>query len=256
MSISRKRTYNKNLIEEKAFSLIELAAVITIVGFLIAVIVTGKSLMNAATIHSVASNMERYKESVLVFEKIYKSLPGDMSDAYEYWGADCAVSAVKCNGNGDELVAPATNGDVVEQFMAWKHLSLAELISDRIYSGDDSGGIILGETIPLSEFDNAGYWFVNSTSVYGKNGLVFGLGSVGSDLDRFGGAIVPADAERIDYKIDDGKADDGNLYVSRGIPGVGSICTTKAPSESAPSSFINHDKTKSCALYYWMPTSK
>jgi len=254
MSRSRKKEYYNDLSKKNAFSLIELAAVLTIVGFLIAVIVTGKSLINAATIYTVVSNFERYKESVLVFEKIHKSLPGDIPDAFEYWGLNCAVSDVKCNGNGDELVSSVTNGDVVEQYMAWKHLSLSGLISDRVYTGDDSGGVVIGTTLPLSKIDNAGYWFVNSNNVYGKNALVFGLGSVGSESNRFGGAIIPSDAERIDAKIDDGKADSGDLFVSRGIPGTSNTCTTKAATESAPSVFIHNDNTKSCALYYWMPS--
>lgn len=252
MSISIKTFNNKT--KEKAFSLIELAAVITIMGFLIAVISTGKSLVNAATLHSIVSDFERYKESVSVFSKIYLSLPGDIPDAYDYWGANCASSAVECNGDGDENISAVTNGNMVEQYMAWKHLSLADLTTDRIYTGVDDFGIIIGETIPASKFDNVGYWFVNTNSVYGKNGLAIGFGSVGSEVDRFGGGISPRDAERIDYKIDDGKPDSGNLYVSRGITGTNNTCTSKSPTESKPSTFINNDKTNSCALYYWLPS--
>ena len=137
--------------------------------------------------------------------------------------------------------------------MAWAHLALADLLDDKLYSGDGSP-LVIGESIPSSSIDNAGFWLTYSGTVYGKRDNVIGFGSDGNDTedDVFGGAIPPTDAQQIDFKIDDGNPGEGNVFVTRGQPGSASTCTTQSAGGSLPSAYIERDQTSSCAVYFWL----
>ncbi len=234
---------------QAGFTLIELFAVLAIIGFFITVVISGQSLVKAAKLRTVTLELEAYKEAVHVFRKIYHSWPGDMVDAYDYWGADCASSASACNGDGDDLIQAYGSGE--EQYMAWKHLLLAKLIEAPSFSGVDSP-LVLGESIPASEVDEAGYWLTRSDTIYGKRDNVLGLGSIGSSRDKFGSALSAEEAEAIDIKIDDGHPDKGDLFIGRGYGESSGKCVDKSLSSNPPITLRQRDQNPTCALYFWL----
>ncbi|MFN7611184.1 MAG: type II secretion system protein, partial [bacterium] len=58
------------------FSLIELAIVLVILGLLVGGIMSGQSLIRAAELRSVTSDLSRYESAVYTFRDKYSDLPG------------------------------------------------------------------------------------------------------------------------------------------------------------------------------------
>ena len=68
------------------FSLVELSIVLVILGLLVGGVLTGQSLIRAAELRSVSTEYSRYVASVHTFRDKYFALPGDMTNATQFWG--------------------------------------------------------------------------------------------------------------------------------------------------------------------------
>jgi len=116
--------------------------VIIIIGLIIGAIATGSTLIKAAELRKVISQIESYNTAVNTFKLKYNGLPGDMVNATDYWPLDsnCAAgqnsfsTEATCNGNGDGMIGgytfsdpswPATFGEV---FAVFNQLALARLV--------------------------------------------------------------------------------------------------------------------------------
>ncbi len=64
--------------------------------------------MRQAGLRAVISEYNQYNTAITTFYGTYNFLPGDLSNAYAYWGANCSGSAATCNGNGNRKIN--TNG--------------------------------------------------------------------------------------------------------------------------------------------------
>jgi len=138
-----------------AFTLIEIAIVLTIIGLIIGGIFTAQNLIRNTQLQSVIKDVDRYKKAVQLFKEKYGELPGDMPTATNFWGIDtgCVASPLSdatvanaipktatCNGNGDRSIGDstgtalgnATNGR--ESFRMWQQLADAGFI-DGSYTG-------------------------------------------------------------------------------------------------------------------------
>lgn len=190
-----------------AFTLIELAIVLVVIGLLIAGIVAGRSLVEAAKFRKTIQDITAYKVAFLTFRAQYDQLPGDFSDAFTYWGTACADSSANCNGNGDRIINP----HVRENTPSFQHLSMAKLVPNtfpqitNIWSVDATNS-------PVGQWPSSFYTFM-STQVIGSGwsekpntGIWFGSGGVGWP---YGTPLKPLEAQKIDAKIDDGLPDSG-----------------------------------------------
>jgi prepilin-type N-terminal cleavage/methylation domain-containing protein len=140
----------------RGFTLVELSIVIIIIGFLIAGVTAGKSLINAAQLSSIISDYQQFQLAYTGFVDRYRAVPGDMINATSYWPNDgtCGETASNCNGNGDGLIT--YGGSEMHSF--WKELSLSGLISAPIAVVPDTyTGQELGVNIYQSKLSNAGY---------------------------------------------------------------------------------------------------
>ena len=70
-----------------AFSLVELSIVLVILGLLVGGILSGQSLIRAATLRSFVKQHEQHYTAVMSFRDKYSQLPGDMNNATQFWGA-------------------------------------------------------------------------------------------------------------------------------------------------------------------------
>ncbi len=216
----------------QGFTLVELSIVIIIIGFLIAGIAAGQSLIKQAALNSVISDFQMYQTAYTTFVGRYGEVPGDMKDGYAYWGAACGTNDfgtdTSCNGNGNGMIT--LYGDYYnESLIAWKHLSLAGVITSLPGPVNPNVGYginnpTLGQDVPTSKITGAGYsvaagninsWAESTDTFWNDNSTnAVYIGKLEPTpfflLDS--GAISAIDAFNIDQKMDDGHADSsGNL---------------------------------------------
>ena len=124
-------TYNK---KTEGFTLVELAIVIVIIGFLVAGIAVGANMIKQAELRSLITDFQQYQVAYNNFIGRYNKVPGDMDTASSYWNTAgvCGTAAVDCNGDGDGLIEHGTTIATNEVLKAWKVLSLANMISAGI----------------------------------------------------------------------------------------------------------------------------
>jgi prepilin-type N-terminal cleavage/methylation domain-containing protein len=231
---------------KQAFSLVELSIVLVILGLLIGGILTGQSLIRAAELRSVTTDIQKYRASVYSFRDKYLGLPGDLTNAVRFWGAQAgattdgrdatcaalttaATGTVTCNGNGDGLIADAyvdfcTYG--YERYRLWQHLTNAGMVEGKYTGTQDAatmGGTypcrssLIGINVPRSRISNAGFMITHFveplTESNAVNWIIFGgeLSMGGSGLELWGPIIKPEEAWNIDLKMDDGKPFSGVL---------------------------------------------
>lgn len=139
----------------QGFTLVELSIVIIIIGFLIAGIAAGTSLIKQAEINSVVTDFQAYQTAYNNFLGRYSQAPGDFSAGSSVW-ATCAATAANCQGNGNGIIDTA-----VESVASWRELSLAGMISSGIGDPDDATTpLTLGTDAPLSKVSGGGYMMV------------------------------------------------------------------------------------------------
>lgn len=210
-----------NMIKTQGFTLVELSIVIIILGFLIASIAAGTSLIKQAKLSRVIQEIQTYDSSFTLFESKYGYIPGDMPNATSYWPS-------ATNGNGDFKIA--TGGsfyDNIETRGAWQHLALAGMIKGAYTIGGVPS--IIGQNIPGSAYStSAGYYpeSDNLWGVYDGNAVRLMLTGVDGWQTNVGGwgdpKMVVYDAAVIDQKIDNGLPGTGRFITWDG----GGLCTS------------------------------
>lgn len=231
---------------KNGFSLVELSIVLVILGLLTGGILAGQNLIRAAELRAIPTEFSAYQSAALIFRDQYLALPGDMRNATDFWGEmiNCNVAGTSgvgtqiCNGDGDGIIeysnvsAPLQNG---ETFMFWKHLVNAGLISGEytVLSGPGNHWhAIVGENIPKSRMDNAG-WSISYTTVapsvynvdYNK-AFLFGRNSFFGTSINGGAILTPEEAWNVDAKMDDGMPGTGQVI------GIGESGWYQSPSAS------------------------
>ena len=212
---------------QRAFSLVELSIVLVILGLLTGGILTGQNLIRAAELRSVTTEFQRYNAAVMTFRDKYFALPGDMTNATDFWGAMANCDAASpsgtgkqtCNGNGNGIIGlPAAAVQTGEVFMFWQHLANAGLI-DGSYTGiAGSGGpghTISDENAPSGRLSSSA-WFSSHHVVavphFNRDlGNVLYIGGQLPNVSPYGQIFLPEEVWNIDKKLDDSKPGTGNV---------------------------------------------
>jgi prepilin-type N-terminal cleavage/methylation domain-containing protein len=208
----------------KAFTLIEMAIVITILGLLVASVTAGAALIEQARIRGVISEMQEMQSKVATFESVHNYKPGDFPEASKFWGNNvCGGITDGANGNGDGLIkfaklnaVPGQSDAVVESYLAWCHLNKANLGPSLTPLQDITAAPTIGTNIPHSKLKSGGYIMMNDAfnfDVY-QNALV--LGAPVADMTAPGAALTPKQAYAIDRKLDDGMPETGAIRAKVG----------------------------------------
>ncbi len=219
----------------KGFSLVELSIVLVILGLLVGGILAGRSLIRASELRSVGTEYAQYRTAVASFRDKYFALPGDMTNATNFWGpaANCpgtnadttAAVVATCNGNGDDVLRPnAVTAN--EWFRFWQHLANAGMVegsyigvADRAsYNGEAA---TIGWNVPASKLANAGWSAgrandrdITDTSYFeGTYGNLLVFGAKNAVTWSSAAVLTPAEAWNIDTKLDDGKPGTGRAFV-------------------------------------------
>lgn len=198
---------------KQAFSLVELSIVLVILGLLVGGVLSGQSLIRAAELRAIPTELAQFQSAIYSFKDKYLALPGDITNATAFWGTHPTPLACfnpspdrrTCNGNG--------NGEIdgnAEMFYLWQHLSNAGLIPGTYLGGYSS----TPSSSPTSKADRSAYWqpFADGPVLPNVDPEVFafprgnifllsGTAFPGGTALQF---LTPEDLWGIDKKIDDG----------------------------------------------------
>ncbi len=227
-----------------AFTLVELAIVLVIIGLIVGGVLVGQDLIKSGQIRATISDIERYNAAATTFRGKYSGLPGDLLNTravqfgFNTTANDAARDGTfgKGDGNGnlqgyqDLPSGGATLGG--ETLLFWVDLSKAGLITFSAsldsttatalsYSNQQLGSGI----VPKSKLRDTALFSVLSFNtdlgVHESNRFVLGqffANGVGNGvivIENSTTGLTPIEAFGIDQKLDDGIAVTGNIYVVR-----------------------------------------
>ena len=216
------------------FSLVELSIVLVILGLLTGGILTGQSLIRAAELRAVTTEIQEYSTALYTFKNKYFALPGDMPNATQFWGKDAtfcnahsgtASPTGTCNGNGDGSIDRGISGGnaFAENYTLWKHLALSGLINGQYTGVTGSGGIyhsIIGENSPALKLSGSTFYMITEVitgnhiwldGTYTNSLIIAKPNSFWTDA----AVLAPEEAWNIDKKIDDGHPGMGKVNIGR-----------------------------------------
>lgn len=256
----------KNTAMQRGFSLVELSIVLVILGLLTGGILAGQSLIRAAELRSVNTEVSRYTTAAQTFRDKYFALPGDMINATKFWGDDNAAcpdplitngTPGTCNGTGDGDVNYATAANATSEiFQFWKQLALAGLIEGS-YSGLSGPAglynVVAGVNVPRSRLNNAS-WHASTNRNYPGDADTYQYDLASYYLIQAAASgqpvLTPEEAWNIDTKFDDGKPASGKVIAKY----WNNLCS--APNSGAATfsnlnaSYRLSDRSVQCALYF------
>ena len=215
---------------KQGFTLLELSIVLAVVGLIAGGIVAGSNMIRNAELQTIITDLEEYKSAVEKFKLKYESLPGDMFNATEIWGAahanvtTCRTTASTgvetCNGNGNGRIETDTTNR--EGFRFWQHLANAELINGQfngIAGTARYDQAVPNENSPSSETDSTAVWWMHYKSSFGSccasntdYGNTLFLGGTSAAGWNVGKLFTPKELWGLDKKIDDAHASKGKVW--------------------------------------------
>jgi prepilin-type N-terminal cleavage/methylation domain-containing protein len=263
-----KKTFSS---KKSAFSLIELSIVLIIIGLLIAGITGGASLIKSSELRSIMGEARGYAVAVNSFFTQYDQYPGDASVK--------VGSASLFEGDRDnkiEYVNDVASPGVVmsEGLDAWfdlKDIGAIDLALTAITVANGASTAKVPVTdIPGSKIKGAGWAFDYHTA--SLQNVVVLTGTIeawvsGKDLvntsapaatsDNLSTEIISApDAFSIDSKIDDGKANSGNVQAINNASADATACTNRHLTPTAPAEYrVANGAKKTCALTFRVDVS-
>ena len=231
-----------------AFSLIEIAIVLTIISILVAVTTVVQGFREGAAIKMVVKEVETINIAVDNFNDAFGTLPGDSDQVYNFWSSKCS-SASKCNGDSDQIIEAYK-----ESHLIWLHLVLAGFFEGSFSGkGDgDSKTQTEGVNVPKASFPDAQYSILHyHWNNFPDEHMILMGGKISGDIGQH--AIIDANsAYNIDAKIDDGKPSTGNVYGRNGWNG--NWTTTKCLIDHNDD-HVNNSESKTNNVEYHMNIS-
>ncbi len=226
----------------KGFSLLELSVVLVIIALMTSGVMVGQNLLRAAELRSITSDANKYIQAIDLFRTKYESLPGDMYNAIDLWGAADAtpatcittVSGTKatCNGDGSGII-----GDdlvrIYEAYRAWQHLYNAGMITPKL-TGVSVSGSIVGTNVPSHSISGTGFTLMHQNTDPLNSAAQFFAGANYNHILLYGikgaeytdSTVLPVkEAWSIDAKMDDGLPGSGKLVTYNNTSRTGCAST-------------------------------
>lgn len=259
--------------KKKAFSLIELAIVLIIIGLLIAGVTGGSALIKNAQLRSVMTEARGYQTAVNGFFERFQALPGDFNKSLGVMEPSETTTHGTLNGQIEHYAAHATSSTEIgrmEGNMALQHLQNSGFLNgitvDPASGSSAASGVSTfvaltpGDNIPASKISNGGWVFdytgINAQNVVTLTGAVLaftGTATVNAQNVAVTGVLVPNDALSIDTKIDDGNANSGEVRSAGGVYASGvsdDAGLVDCNTTDDPADYVTATTTAVCALSF------
>ncbi len=196
--------------QRSAFTLLELAIAMIILGLLTATVLVGKELRKGAQIRSTIKEVEEINIALSNFYEAFQALPGDMSNASSYWPDNCPTN---CDGDDDKIIE-AYN----EALLSWFHLTAANLLKGD-YSGvgdGDTSTHTAHVNAPKSTFQAGQYALLHYHQEHFPDQHMIILGGPKNTDIGLLAILDPNSAYNLDSKTDDGLPSSGKTYGRNG----------------------------------------
>jgi prepilin-type N-terminal cleavage/methylation domain-containing protein len=193
------------------FTLVEIAIVMVVIGFLVGGVVKGQELVRSAQLRRLIVDHDGFGAAIRAFGDRYQHMPGDYGQASIHIG--CTPACL--NGNGNRRVesnaTPVAGSEVHEELQVWHHLAGARFIQGNFV-------MTAGDTVPTLQNSP-----VNFAQRYWEFIFDGSFGTVASGATRHNlktGNQIPADiVAQLDLKVDDGLPNTGTVQFSPFAPG-------------------------------------
>lgn len=210
---------------------------------------------------AIVSDWQKFDTARMTFNGKYSCQPGDCSDIASF--------GIGTNGDGDGYLDPNA-----ELYQYWSQMANAGLIEGS-YTGATTGNyfldVAIGGNVPASPVKDVGYAIYERRSTgrdlgipnwgkpIGRGKEILVTGRVRDNSATYTAAFLANEVYSIDAKIDDGKANSGNVRTHIGEPATGFTpkmnnkdCTT--PNYVAPGNNADFDYNLvlngDCAIVY------
>jgi hypothetical protein len=124
----------------RAFTLVEMAIIVLITGLLVASVIQGQQLIQAARVRSVIATQDAVVTAMLAFQDRFQALPGDYSQAAVFIACSPACPA----GNGNGRIEDA--GTPRESILVWMHLANAGFLNGSFSATSATSAVDAGNT--------------------------------------------------------------------------------------------------------------
>lgn len=245
---------NRTNASRAAFTLVEMAIVLVIIGLLVGGLFASRAYIRSSELNAMMSEAKYYVNAYGQFQGQYKAVPGDMSNATDMFTGTY-------NGDGNNAINAGIYPN--EMLMAFQHLALGGFITGS-YTGTGDGGTLRttqGINVPIGVISGVTYLFDHPAALDGNvysdsyyfDGMYFnvlriaGSPTSGSMQLPNEGFLTPKEAMELDRKFDDGLPGAGDLLV----PKPTSLANCANASYSPPIYNLSVS-TKSC--YFLMKT--
>lgn len=262
---------------KSAFTLIEMAIVVIIIGVIIAGVLGGQELLEVNKRNSLISDLKKYHDATVQFKEKYKFYPGDLpfaETAFITGNGDFLR-----NGDGDGIIEICGDNDTSdcpkysEELRAWSHLGEEGLIKEsypggRYNFGSEPNYLPPGRYMPKSAYKNTIFRFADPNVSFLRNAYIdLGLtdivmmpvaltvakiDSVTDVIESFEGFTTSENIYNIDLKMDDGKPKKGDIINLSNVP-VGNECsiiTVNDPPYNVDGIYNFETSAENCTLLY------
>ena len=202
------------------FSLVEMSIVIVVIGLILAAVMKGQTVIDAARVRALISEVNTYKTAVNSFYAKYNALPGDFTEARIYWTASNTQ-----NGNGDGRLSFKNGAGIYEGYQAWQHLSNENMVATPFLGTQTTAVAELDKDIPKAR-TGGGYFFDYGSiaQLLTDNILVLGTPLASRDRLVVDGTVSAKQAYEMDIKTDDASPVSGAIQAQEGSTGKPETC--------------------------------
>lgn len=214
------------LSDQGGFTLVELAISITVIGILVAGVLKGVELIDNSRVTTMVKQLSDYNTATSSFVSLYNALPGDIANPSHHI-PNCNEMPCSISGNENGVINNAncgsnfTNPGCFEASNFFMHLRSAGLlrVKFRVSGSFHSGGTSLTHYVPVEfPYKSINLITVGHTSLNDPYWIGPTMATQMRNFPRQGHYYMvhrlPVKvAEKIDFKIDDGKPYSGEVRI-------------------------------------------